>query len=143
MSAQYRTGRHRANHVYRLVRHDGVATDDDVEIGAMFTDAAGILVVEALNAFTDPARPIVSTSDIVLATPREAYRYERRARGVEMANRVIRTVACQQGDPAAHQGCVGLRSDMNDGLGCLCECHDKHAQAVEHIRTGIGEATAP
>lgn len=52
MTEIYRAGRKNARNIYRATGHSANYLDDE-HIGVMFTEAAGQLVVAALNAFVD------------------------------------------------------------------------------------------
>lgn len=144
MTDHYRNGRHRPNHVYRIAEGPGTSFADDVEIGAMFTDDAGILVVRALNHYIRCATtPIKAGLGFAEGDPREAERQRRRELAAEQANKLGRSIVCQAEDLRSHQRCLGLRATgMNNGFGCLCECHDGQPADSNDPATVEKEATA-
>jgi len=93
----------------------------DCHIGCMFTETGGRTVVAALNAYFQ-GNATVSTVD-----HRSAERDRRRMDATLSAEQRWKSVACQQLDLVSHQKCLGPQASMNDGMGCLCDCHDGQA----------------
>lgn len=119
-----RPGRRRPNRVY-LVTGDGSTPESDPEVAVAFTDAWGVRVATALNLLEEQERAqATGTND-----PREQLRRERDRVAMASASAATRSIACQSLDPRRHTHCIGLQSPMNDGLGCLCPCHDGQAHA--------------
>jgi hypothetical protein len=127
---EFRTGNKNKRNIYLL------ADGEERHVGCMFTEVDGILAVRALNHYAD----VLHVNDVVGAqSPRAQERCRRYSEAMRRAEQVWKSVACQNPSWVAHEKCLGLRASMNNDLGCLCDCHDGEAPAMD---TEAKEASA-